>query len=190
MTAIGDAAAKRLLSRHVPHDPGMTVEELDSAERQWGFRFADDHRSLLSQLVPSGEGWLDWRNDAPEEIAARLAWPLDGMLFDVTHGSFWPTEWGTKPESATAAESIARLEFESWTQLVPIFSHRYMPAGGPEGSPVFSVYQTDVVVYGSDLHEYVSVEIAGIARREHPADLNEGCEPWLRLAAGWGFHQL
>ena len=43
--------------------------------------------------------------------------------------------------------------------LIPIYSHRFLPgAPSPAGSPVFSVYQTDVIYCGSDLAAYVAAE--------------------------------
>lgn len=184
MTATGEEAVARLRSHDVQHAPGMSDAEIEAVEDRWGFRFADDHRYLLSQLVPVGKPWIDWRDDAPDEIASRLAWPLDGMLFDVEHNAFWPTEWGQKPADPNAAQEIARHEFERWTKLVPVFAHRYMPAAAPEGAPVFSVYQTDVIIYGSNLATYISREIAGIEAWNEPP--TEGFEPWLRVADGWG----
>jgi hypothetical protein len=44
-------------------------------------------------------------------------------------------------------------------RLVPLCSHRYLPADpAPVPSPVFSVYQTDVVYYGDNLLDYVAHE--------------------------------
>jgi hypothetical protein len=43
--------------------------------------------------------------------------------------------------------------------LIPIYGHRYLPAApAPAGSPVFSVYQTDVVYCGDNLLDYVAHE--------------------------------
>ncbi len=44
-------------------------------------------------------------------------------------------------------------------QMVPVYSHRYLPAGrGTFGHPVLSMYQTDVIFYGADLVDYVYQE--------------------------------
>ncbi len=43
--------------------------------------------------------------------------------------------------------------------VVPIFGHRYIPSFPlEEGNPVFSVYQMDIIYYGYDLANYLSVE--------------------------------
>jgi hypothetical protein len=43
--------------------------------------------------------------------------------------------------------------------LIPICSHRYIPAAPHEaGNPVFSVHQTDIIYYGADLMDYLQNE--------------------------------
>jgi hypothetical protein len=45
---------------------------------------------------------------------------------------------------------------------VPVYGHRYLPAGaGTFGHPVLSVMQTDIIVYGADLADYIQREFAG-----------------------------
>lgn len=41
--------------------PGLTEDELARIETEFGFEFADDHRSFLSSAVPIGDSWPDWR---------------------------------------------------------------------------------------------------------------------------------
>ena len=43
--------------------------------------------------------------------------------------------------------------------MIPVYSHRYLPAGrGTWGHPVLSIYQTDIIVYGTDLADYINQE--------------------------------
>jgi hypothetical protein len=42
--------------------------------------------------------------------------------------------------------------------LIPVYSHRYLPATGDPGAPVFSVSQSDVIVYGRTLSDYLRKE--------------------------------
>jgi len=45
---------------------------------------------------------------------------------------------------------------------VPVYAHRYLPAGrGTSGHPVLSVYQTDIIYYGVDLSDYIHQEFGG-----------------------------
>lgn len=44
-------------------------------------------------------------------------------------------------------------------RLITIFGHRYLLAEPcTAGKPVLSIYQSDVVVYGANLHDYLLVE--------------------------------
>ena len=52
--------------------------------------------------------------------------------------------------------------------MIPVSSHRYLPAGrGAYGHPVLSIYQTDIIVYGTDLANYIDCEFE---RYSVPAD--------------------
>jgi hypothetical protein len=43
--------------------------------------------------------------------------------------------------------------------MIPVCSHRYLPAGrGTYGHPVLSIYQTDIIIYGTDLADYINQE--------------------------------
>ncbi len=49
---------------------------------------------------------------------------------------------------------------ESAPKLIPLLSHHYLPATPHEaGNPVFSVYQSDVIYYGTNLDEYFKREL-------------------------------
>lgn len=48
-------------------------------------------------------------------------------------------------------------------RLLPIYSHRYLLAEPCRaGNPVFSVYQSDIIVYGTDLRTYLLHEFADL----------------------------
>lgn len=43
--------------------------------------------------------------------------------------------------------------------MIPVCAHRYLPAGrGTYAHPVMSIYQTDIIVYGTDLADYIDCE--------------------------------
>ena len=45
--------------------------------------------------------------------------------------------------------------------MIPVFGHRYLPAGrGTCGHPVLSIYQSDIIVYGTDLADYITCEFS------------------------------
>lgn len=174
-----------LRERRVVLERGLSERELARAERRCGVRFAQDHRELLRLALPVGDGWLNWRARADEGVLKAVRWPLEGILFDVENDVFWPESWGERPDTVAVRSAIVEHHVSTWPQLVPLYSHRYLPAApfGP-GAPVLSVHQTDVIVYGANLLEYAAREF-GTTRSLPFADLvTDGLSPWSLLAVG------
>lgn len=146
-------ATAHALLRALPFsvDPGLTTAEL----RSLGISFNPDHRMLLTCGVPVGPGWPDWRSPS---VSSLLSAPVDGVLFDVRENAFWLPAWGIRPSAPSRALDIARRALSTAPVLVPVYKHRYAPALPARGLPVFSVMQTDVVVYGVDLADYLHAE--------------------------------
>ncbi|MER5773744.1 hypothetical protein ABT144_05490 [Streptomyces sp. NPDC002039] len=145
--------------------PGLSDRELDAVEARFGFTFSADHRVFLAAGLPHGSRrWPDWRNGDPEDLAGRLSQPVEGVLFDVEHNGFWHPAWSPRPAGTSDALQVARSELATVAQLVPVYSHRYLPGTtGQCGHPVLSVHQTDIIIYGNDLADYVRHEFTGQA---------------------------
>ncbi|MGM7776513.1 hypothetical protein ACSVHC_10960 [Arthrobacter sp. KNU-44] len=115
---------------------------------------------------------------------------MEGVLFDVEKNAFWPASWGERPPSRTAAVAVAKQKFADVPVLVPFFVHRFLPASpAASGSPVFSVYQTDVICYGNNLAEYCATEFLSEARRTIE-ETRLRVEFWSDLAEGGDFTVL
>jgi hypothetical protein len=163
-------------------EPGLSAEELSEIEDRFGFAFGPDHRTFLESCVPVGKSWVDWRHGSFEDIDGRLKWPVDGILFHVESGDFWPPGWGVRPSALAEALRTAADRMQDAPTLVPIFSHRYAPAAPSEpGAPVFSVYSSDVIYYGSDLLDYLRREFAGRLERQ---GIPKYVRFWSELAEG------
>lgn len=186
MTPIVERAVDLLRRARTTVDRGLNETELCAVEQRFGFTFSPDHREFLAEVLPTGDLWVNWRADAAEKIASRLAWPADGTIFDVRENHFWPRSWGPRPPDDGEAEALARTRMAAVPVLVPVYGHRYLPAApAPAGSPVFSVYQTDVIYYGDDLADYIAYEfkVGEPSQGHHPrtridfwSDLAEGAE--------------
>ncbi len=125
-------------------------------ERRFGFKFGPDHLELLTEVLPIGQRWPDWRNDSDAKLRDMLGSPTDGVLFDITSNAFWPSGWGNRPPNMSDALELGRRRMREVPTLVPVYSHRFLPAAPCEArSPVFSVHQTDVIYYGLDLEDYL-----------------------------------
>ncbi len=154
-----EAAARLAAIGTVSVDPGLTEAEFERIEQTSGVEFADDHRAFLAAGLPVGTSWPNWRDASRRTMRRWLQTPIDGVLFDVEWNSFWFDGWGQRPARMKDALRSAQYHLARVPRLVPVYSHRYLPAGhGSFGRPVLSVVQTDVIVYGTDLSNYIANE--------------------------------
>jgi hypothetical protein len=165
MPQLRDAAARLAALGCCRLTPGLTDAEFAQVEARYGFTFADDHRAFLAAALPVEEnnaphGWPDWRDGDPAELRRMLDWPVEGVLFDVERNAMWDRSWGPRPDAVSERLAVAGRHLASVPQLVPVYAHRYLPAGGT-GHPVLSVYQTDIIYYGLDLADYIHQEFGG-----------------------------
>ncbi|MEV8438660.1 hypothetical protein AB0425_14875 [Actinosynnema sp. NPDC051121] len=164
--------------------PGLTDAEFAGIEGDYGFEFADDHRAFLAAGLPLNrpfepepgvsyaweKPWPEWRDGDPAELRERLDWPVEGVLRAVESNGYWNPAWGARPDTAEAAVAPARRLLADVPRMVPIYAHRFLPAGrGTSGHPVLSMWGTDIVYYGADLVDYVNQEFEE-PRPEHPDD--------------------
>ena len=144
---------------------GYKRSELDAAQEKYGLVFPPDLIALLEDRRPV-LGY-DWRSD-DKEIRQMLKRPLEGLLFDVENNDLWWPEWGDRPGTAEGRSEVLAEVVGDAPKLIPLVSHRYLPAEPHEaGNPVFSVHQSDVIYYGADLADYFEREF-GSPRRPLP----------------------
>jgi hypothetical protein len=130
---------------------GYSQAELNRAQERFALTFPPDLVALLRERRP--KRGHDWNDEAA--IRSMLAWPFEGLLFDVENDALWWPEWGQRPAEADARAEVLRSVVARAPNLIPLFAHRYLPESPSEsGNPVFSVYQSDVVYYGSNLDNY------------------------------------
>lgn len=152
-----------LRRRGVSLTTGLTPREIKVAEGRLNVRFPVDLAEFLSTVLPSGKDFPNWRKLHDAKLNEQLAWPVDGILFDVQYNSFWWEEWGYRPSTLEDAIALARRKLAAQPLLLPVYGHRYLPADPPAaGNPVLSVYQTDIIYYGADLRRYIAHEFGGI----------------------------
>lgn len=180
---LGIEAAQRLAALDsVTIEPGLSDEVFARVEDEFGVEFADDHRSFLAAGLPVGAQWPNWRSEGRRSLAKRLQLPVEGVLFAVEWSEFWDDGWGKRPARVKDALRTARYRLARVPQLVPVYSHHYLPGGrGSFGHPVLSVVQTDVVVRGSDPADYVDDEFGPDGHRDR--DAAPTVEFWSGLAS-------
>jgi hypothetical protein len=154
----------RLQEAGVVCDSGLTEIEIQVVEESFGFKFPPDLKAFLMFVLPRGKRWPNWREVEDPELVRMLNWPYEGICFDIQDNAFWPTRWETKPATLLEAFQVAKGKINSAPRLIPVFGHRYLPdRPSTEGNPVFSVYQTDIIYYGSNLWNYFQNEFGGVA---------------------------
>jgi hypothetical protein len=148
-----------LRARGKAFGPGLTDAEVAAAESRFGFRFPPDLRAFLQTALPRGPRFPDWRDGEEAELRDWLDRPRQGIMFDIEYNAFWLEEWGPRPATLAEAKEVAERLVAAAPRLVPVYMHRMMP-DEPHlpGNPVFSVHQTDIIVYGTDLRDYLAHE--------------------------------
>ncbi|MFH9554520.1 hypothetical protein [Streptomyces sp. NPDC017435] len=156
-------------------EPGLTDAEFRRIETEYGFEFADDHRAFLAAGLPvkqpPEEGatwenpWPDWRHGDPASLREHLEWPVDGVLRAVEQG-YWHPTWRQRPTDADDARREASAMLDQVPKLVPVYAHRFLPAGhGAHGHPVLSIWGTDIIYYCADLADYINHEFDDFSDR-------------------------
>lgn len=165
-----DRIVESLEARGVEFETGLSDQEVADVQARYGFSFPPDLRALLQTALPASDRFPNWRSDPPGELERRLAWPADGIAFDVESNQVWLSAWGAQPSDPGEAVALARAKLAEAPTLIPVYSHRFLPAEPSEaGNPVFSVYQTDIIEYGPDLASYLEREFGietGAPQRE------------------------
>lgn len=150
-----------LKSKNIYFDKGLTNSEITVIQNNYGFVFPPDLRLLLQTEMPISGNFVDWRRINKKHLEEKLNWPLEGICFDIKHNNFWMQEFGTKPETFEEAFEVVKKYLTNVPKLIPIYGHRYLPDQPNEvGNPVLSIYQTDIIYYGSDLNNYFRNELA------------------------------
>jgi len=143
-------------------EKGLSSREIASAEKSFEIQFPDDYREFLSEALPSGDRFPDWRS-RPDSIRDSLAWPWNGMVFDIKHDAWWHDAWGDRPVILKDALRIAKEQIERAPKLIPVYGHRYISSEPrAAGNPIYSIYQMDIIFYGSTLEEYFEIEFLGL----------------------------
>lgn len=138
---------------------GLLQNEIQQIEQEYDFRFSPDLREFLMFVLPISKGFINWRKSNREQILEILSWLYEGICLNIEYNAFWLEAWGQRLISLEDAFKISGKAVEDAPTLIPIYEHRYIPDNPVErGNPIFSVYQTDIIYYGSDLADYLENE--------------------------------
>jgi len=146
----------QLLRRHGRVTPGLTRSELSEVEVRYDFTFAPDHRALLSEVLPTGQDWPDWRHGNSDELRELVSMPSREQQVAAADGHLWLDSWGPRPDDAEQLVRTAVREVAAAPALVPLHAWRYvLSAPARSGSPVFSYFHNDTIIIARDITHYV-----------------------------------
>lgn len=169
-----DYYKKNLEKADVVFSSGLTEKEIVRAENFYDFKFPPDLKEFLTFALPVSNGWVNWRDLENPKIKDAFEWVYDGIYFDIEHNIFWLDEWGEKPLNLQTSVSVAKQKIDEVPKLTPINGHRYISEFPNErDSPIFSVYQTDIICYGSNLWNYFENEYSYYFGKPSYIELNE-----------------
>jgi len=138
---------------------GYSHSELDDAQHRWGFRFPPDLVTIYLQRRQVVPGAHDRITTPQQEIRDLIDFPIRAFLDDVKRREWWP-EWGERPRSDDDAVEFVRGLIASAPKLIPICNHRCIPdAPFESGNPVFSVWRSDIIIYGANLPDDIAREL-------------------------------
>ncbi|KAK9166113.1 hypothetical protein Scep_001304 [Stephania cephalantha] len=143
-----------LKSRGVPVLDGLTDREFSSIQSTFNFVFPPDLRSILSEGLPVGPGFPNWRSSSPQQLRILLDLPALSISKEISNNRFWCQSWGDKSH-ANPEENLAtaKLHLNKAPILVPVYAHCYIASTSPTsaGNPVFFVRGGDVRYAGYDV---------------------------------------
>lgn len=152
----------KLKTKGVVFDSGMSPKEINEIEKLYNIHFPCELKSFYSIGIPVSSGFYNWRNTNEENtqlIKNILKSPIKGLKSDLEAGDFWCEDWGGKPVVLEEAENRLLMYYNDAPKMIPIYSHRYMPyIPKVTEIPVFSIMQSDIVLYGENLISYFEVE--------------------------------
>jgi hypothetical protein len=187
---------------------GASEAAVRRMEERWQVSFPEDYRLFLKTLFTTDRPLLVQRygkTNRPhlkkepsfynglkdiKEINRAHDNLLAGLVFDVEHNGLWLAGWGKRPGRVDLRQDRVAALVKKAPRLIPIFGHRFLLAEPcRSGNPVFSIHQSDIICYGSDLRRYLLTELAnliGIDEEEsYWASFKELKQP-LRDIPFWG----
>ena len=148
-------------------EEGLSSSEVVLIEEIYGFQFPRSLKTFLMEALPISNGFYNWR-DFGQDNVDFIRWVIQKSIKDFEEFAAevdWCEVWGDEPETQQELEQIIRTRVKNAPMLIPIYSHRYIPAYSDD-PPVFSVHGVDLIYYGEDLEQYLQVEFGDKNQRQ------------------------
>lgn len=153
---------KELEKKGLEFAEGLTNEEIIYIENLYNITFPKELKDFLKIKLPISNGFYNWRDYTEknkENINKAINMPLEGLLFDIEYNNFWVETWEKIDEEKIDIKKQEFLKkYQKAPKLIPIYKHRYMPDINKGNIPILSVVQSDIIVYGKNLRDYLERE--------------------------------
>ncbi|GAB4848850.1 hypothetical protein Ancab_003644 [Ancistrocladus abbreviatus] len=131
---------------------GLSEAEFSDIESTLAFSFPPDLRSILSEGLPVGPGFPNWRASSPRQLHLLTSLPILELSKEVSRDNFWIQSWGPRPDDDDEALRLAKELLREAPVLVPIFRYCYIPSRPClAGNPIFYVHGGDVRLLSNDV---------------------------------------
>jgi hypothetical protein len=179
------AIINKLRQKGVDFEAGLSGGEFNKIQQIYKIRFPQELHEMLSLALPISDGFYKWRdfsNENVEFIRCVLIKPLTGLLSDLADGYLWCDDWGKRPPDDESAKKTLIENYNKAPQLVPVFSHRYIPFIVNEIEiPVLSVMGSDIIYYGENLIDYLEIEFGYKTYNEMNCDIIKEIPFWSNV---------
>lgn len=162
---------------------GLSDEELKIIEDIYELKLPEQLKSFYSTAIPISQGfynWGDFRSNYVDYLKQEINRPTYD-LFRFIDDIDWCDEWGDEPVLEKERNSIIYEKLKKAPKLIPFFGHRYIPEGDYSNCPILSVYNTDIIYYGSSIDEYFEVEYGYKSQRNIDFDHIDRIPFWTDL---------
>ena len=151
---------EKMKDKNIVFDIGLTQTEVKSIEEIYHIKFPKSLRELIQYALPISEGFYNWRNMSAENI--ELIKSAMSLPYEEIRGNpqevYWCEDWGERPKDEKQVQNIILEKLAKAPQLIPIYSHRYIPEKSGDNPTIFSVNGLDIIYYGKDLYNYLEIE--------------------------------
>lgn len=153
--------ADQLKAKGIRFLNGMSQEDIYKIQEIYGIILPKSLIDFYSQGIPFSDdehnsfpNWTDFSQGNILKIKERIEAPINWLSLDVQNG-FWLPRWRSPDNKSEHFRKIAA----NAPKLIPIYSHRYIPMiADSDDPPVISAVGSDIIYYGTDLHEYLNNE--------------------------------
>lgn len=145
----------------ISFEAGLTDDEIESIERTYNISFPNSLKEFYKEGLPTGEpfpNWKDYSENNIREIKERIVRPYNGLIDDIKDNQYWGSDW---PEYDSVDDKIMYFNdlYNQAPKLIPIAYSRYIISAPETDDPaVLSVHDSDIIVYGNNLKEYLENE--------------------------------